>query len=154
MSYDMVTAYEQLDKRFSKLRQFAQAARPSRGWIRAIREALGMTTGQLAKRLGVQQPRVIELERGEADGNITVKSLERAAEALGSRLVYVFVPEEPLADTIRKRASSIAERQLASIEQTMRLEAQEVTDKKQHTEAHQRLVEQLLRHPARLWDEK
>ena len=85
---------------------------------------LGMTTGQFAKRLGVQQPRVIVLERGEPDGNITVKSLERAAEALGCRLVYALVPEKPLADTIRQRASLIAERQLASIEQTMRLEAQ------------------------------
>ncbi|MFZ3326687.1 MAG: mobile mystery protein A [Methylocella sp.] len=150
----MVTAYEQLDKRFSKLGPLTRVARPPRGWIRAIREALGMTTGQLAKRLGVHQPRVIELERGEATRNITVKSLERAAEALGCRLVYVFVPEEPLADTIRKRASSIAERQLVSVEQTMRLEAQEVTDKKQHTEAHLRLVEKLLCHPARLWDEK
>ena len=106
--------------------------------FRAIREALGMTTGQLAKRLGVHEPRVIELERGEATGNITVKSLERAAEALGCRLVYVFVPEEPLADVIRKRASVIADQQLASVEQTMRLEAQSVNDKAQHREAHQR----------------
>src|SRR6202158_1452224 len=125
----MVTAYEQLDKRFAKLKPLAdEAARPSRGWIRAIREALGMTTGQLAKRLGGHQPRVIELEEGEATGNITVKSLERAAEALGCRLVSAFVPEEPLADTIRKRASVIAGQQLASVEQTMRLEAQGVED--------------------------
>ena len=150
----MFAPHEQLDKRFNKMKPFAQVARPSRGWIRAIREALGMTTGQLAKRLGVQQPRIIVLERGEVDGNITVKSLERAAEALGCRLVYALIPEKPLADTIRKRASLIAKRQLSSIEPTMRLEAQGVTDKAQHTEAHQRLVEKLLRRPARLWDEQ
>jgi predicted DNA-binding mobile mystery protein A len=150
----MVTAYEQLDRRFSELRPLAHATRPSRGWIRAIREALGMTTAQLAKRLKVQQPRVIELERGEASGNITVKSLERAAEALGCRLVYIFVPENPLGDTIRQRASFVAERQLASVEQTMRLEAQGVSDKKRRTEAHHKLVEKLLRRPARLWDEQ
>ena len=58
----MVTGYEQLDKRFAKLKPFtSEVARPSRGWIRAIREAIGMTTGQMAKRLGVHQPRVIEL---------------------------------------------------------------------------------------------
>jgi predicted DNA-binding mobile mystery protein A len=151
----MVTAYEQLDKRFAKLKPLTnEAVRPSRGWIRAIREALGMTTGQLAKRLGVHQPRIIELERGEATGNITVKSLERAAEALGCRLVYAFVPEEPLADTIRKRASVIADQQLASVEHTMRLEAQSVNDKVVHRDAHQQLVEKLLRRPARLWDEQ
>lgn len=150
----MVTAYEQLDKRFIKLKPLTNQARPARGWIRAIREALGMTTGQLARRLGVHQPRVIELERGEATGNITVKSLERAAEALGCRLVYTFVPKEPLADTIRKRASVIAHQQLASVEHTMRLEAQGVNDEALRQESHQQIVEKLLRRPARLWDEQ
>jgi predicted DNA-binding mobile mystery protein A len=150
----MVAAYEQLDKRFAKLKPLAnEAVRPPRGWIRAIREALGMTTGQLAKRLGVRQPRVIELERGEATGNITVKSLERAAEALGCRLVYALVPKEPLADTIRNRASVLAEQQLAAVEQTMRLEAQEVSDNSVREEARKQLVEKLLHRPARLWDE-
>ena len=68
-----------------------------------------MTSGQLAKRLGVQQPRVIELERGEVSGNITVRSLERAAEALGCELVYVLVPEKPLANTIREKAVFFAD---------------------------------------------
>jgi predicted DNA-binding mobile mystery protein A len=150
----MVTAHEQLDRRFAKLKPLIkEAVRPPRGWIRAIREALGMTTGQLAERLGVRQPRVVELEHGEGTGNITVKSLERAAKALGCRLVYIVVPEEPLAETIRKRASVVAERQLTSVEQTMRLEEQGVNDETQHQQSHQRLVEQLLRRPARLWDE-
>jgi hypothetical protein len=82
-----------------------------------------------------------------------VKSLERAAKALGCRLVYILVPEEPLAETIRKRASMVAERQLTSVEQTMRLEAQGVNNKTQHQESHRRLVEKLLRRPARIWDE-
>jgi predicted DNA-binding mobile mystery protein A len=112
-----------------------------------------MTTGQLAKRLGVQQPRVIELERGEASGNITVQSLERAAEALGCRLVYALIPERPLADTIRQRASLVADRQLASVDQTMALEAQAVTNEAVRKESHRRLMEELLRRPARLWDE-
>jgi predicted DNA-binding mobile mystery protein A len=150
----MLAPYEQLDRRFSELRPFVKAAaRPSRGWVRAIREALGITTGQLAKRLGVQQPRVIELERGEASGNITVQSLERAAEALGCRLIYVLIPEKPLTKTIRERASQIADRELAAVDQTMRLEAQSVTDKRQQQGARRLLVEKLLRRPARLWDE-
>src|SRR5712691_2099106 len=150
----MVTAHEQLDRRFAKLKPLLKdAVRPPRGWIRAIREALGMTTGQLADRLGVRQPRVVELEHSEGTGNITVRSLERAATALGCRLVYILVPEEPLGETIRKRASVVAERQLTSVEQTMRLEAQGVNDKAQREEAHQRLVEKLLRRPARIWDE-
>src|SRR5262249_47192710 len=146
--------HEQLDRRFAKLKPLTEeAARPPRGWIRAIREALGMTTGQLARRLGVHQPRGIELEHGESTGNITVKSLERAAQALGCRLVYLLVPDEPLAETVRKRAFTVAERQLTSVEQTMRLEAQGVNDTAQRQKARQRLVEKLLQRPARLWDE-
>ena len=112
-----------------------------------------MTTGQFAKRLGVQQPRVIELERGEASGNITVQTLERAAEALGCRLVYALIPERRLSDSIKERASIVAARQLASVDQTMRLEAQGVTNKARQKEAHQQLMDGLLRRPARLWDE-
>lgn len=150
----MVTAYQQLDKRFEALRPLVHSAvRPSRGWIRAIREAMGMTTGQFAKRLHVQQPRVIELEKGEASGKITVHSLERAAEALGCRLIYVLVPEKPLADTIRRQAERVADRQLSAVEQTMLLEAQSVTDKKLRDDTKKRLVEELLQKSARLWDE-
>ena len=150
----MVKPYEQLDRRFNGLRPLAREPRPSRGWIRAIRQALGMTTIQLAKRMGVPQPRVVEMERGEAEGRITVQTLERAAEALGCRLVYALVPSQPLTKTIGERAAQAADRQLDAVEQTMRLEAQGVDDKTTRKNAHLRLVEQLLRRPARLWDDR
>jgi predicted DNA-binding mobile mystery protein A len=149
----MVTASEQLDRRFRELSALARISRPSRGWVRAIREALGMTTGQLARRLGVKQPRVVELEKAEATGNITVQSLERAAEAMGCQLVYTLVPRKPLTQVLEERATHIAQKRLASVEQTMRLEDQEVNDQRIRTEAHQRLAKELLRRPARLWDE-
>jgi predicted DNA-binding mobile mystery protein A len=150
----MVTASEQLDRRFADLRPLASAAvRPTRGWIRAIRDGLGMTTAQLARRMGVQQPRITELEKGEASGRITIQSLERAAEAMGCRLVYALVPMRPLSAVLDERAAVLANQQLASIEQTMRLENQSVTDKARHHEALARLVSELKRKPARLWDE-
>lgn len=149
----MMTPYEQLDRRFVELRPLIGTARPARGWIRAIREALGMTTGQLAKRLNVRQPRVVELQKAEATGNITVHSLERAAEAMGCRLVYALVPVRPLASTLEEQASLVADRQLAAVEQSMRLEAQGVNDQAQRKQARQQLAKDLLRKPARLWDE-
>jgi predicted DNA-binding mobile mystery protein A len=112
-----------------------------------------MTTRQMGDRFGVSQPRIIKLEKGEVDGSITLDSLERAAQALGCRLVYALVPETPLGDTLRERALLIADRQLASVEQTMRLEDQGVPGKDRQKEARQRLVDELLRRPARLWDE-
>jgi predicted DNA-binding mobile mystery protein A len=149
----MVAASEQLDKRLNELRLLTNATRPSRGWIRAVREALGMTTAQLAKRMDVRQPRIVELEKAEASGNITMRSLERAAEALGCQVVYALIPREPLTTTLEERALQVAERQLSSVEQTMRLEAQGVDDQAQRKRTLERLADDLLRRPARLWDE-
>ena len=149
----MTMATEQLDRRLADLTRYATAAaRPSRGWVRAIRDGLGMTATQLARRMGVSQPRISELERGEASGNITLQSLERAAEAMGCRVVYALVPVTPLTNQLTERASALAAARLASVEQTMRLEDQSVADPARRAEAHARLVAELLRRPARLWD--
>ena len=111
-----------------------------------------MTTAQFAKRLGVQQPRIIELEKGEVTGNINMDSLERAAEALGCRLVYTLVPLKPITQTLEERASQLAKHKLAAVEQTMRLEAQEVRNKETRKATLKRLTDELLIRPARLWD--
>jgi predicted DNA-binding mobile mystery protein A len=113
-----------------------------------------MTTAQLARRLGVSQPRIVELEHSEVSGGVTLNTLQRAAEALGCRLVYALVPERPLADTMRERAETVAGRQLADVEHTMRLEDQAVTSRAVSKELRRQRIEELLRRPARLWDEK
>ncbi len=64
-------------------------ARPHRGWVKAIREALGMTTAQFAQRMGVSQPRTTELEQAEIEDKITLGTLRRAAEAMNCTLVYI-----------------------------------------------------------------
>jgi predicted DNA-binding mobile mystery protein A len=150
----MNDAIRHLDKRFTVLRRLAQSPRPTKGWLRAVRDALGMTQAQFARRLGVSQPRIIELEQSEVGGNVTLNTLQRAAEALGCRLVYALVPERPLAETVTKRAELIAERQLKAVEQTMRLEDQSVKDTTATKDLRRQFMDELLRRPARLWDEK
>jgi predicted DNA-binding mobile mystery protein A len=112
-----------------------------------------MTAAQLGKRLGVSQPRITELEQFEVEGNITLESLQRAAEALGCKLVYALVPERPLAETVRARAETIAAKRSRAIEHTMKLEDQAVTDSDAARELREARVEELLRRPSRLWDE-
>ncbi len=150
----MNDAIRHLDERFSTLRALARTQRPPKGWVRAIRDAFGMTTTQFAKRLGVSQPRITKLEKAEVDGTITLHTLQRAAEALGCRVVYALVPEKPLAETMRERAEHIAERQSNAIEHTMRLEDQTVRDKNAGPHLREQIIAELLRRPARLWDEK
>jgi len=150
----MKDAIRHLDQRFAGIRPLDQLHRPPKGWVRAIRDALGMTTSQLGRKLGVSQPRIVELEKAEVSGSVTLHSLQRAAEALGCRLVYTLVPEKPLAETVRKRAEEVADRRSSSVEHTMRLEDQAVGDKRAARELRERMIEELLRRPARLWDEK
>src|SRR5262245_3319142 len=100
----MVTPYQQIDRKLKRFRPLADATRPAKGWVRAIRDGMGMTAKQLGKRMGVSQPRITALEKAEATGSITLESLERAAEALGCRVVYALVPDRPLAETLEARA--------------------------------------------------
>jgi predicted DNA-binding mobile mystery protein A len=149
----MNEAARHLDQRFAALRPLVKNQRPPKGWVRAIRDALGMTTTQLARRIGVSQPRVVELEQSEVSGNITLHSLQRAAEALGCRVVYALVPDKPLEKIVRERAEHVADLRAAAIEHTMRLENQTVRDKTAARKLREQLAEDLSRRPARLWDE-
>jgi predicted DNA-binding mobile mystery protein A len=154
MPYRMKDAIRHLDRRFKGLRPLSRSPRPTKGWLRAIRDALGMTSAQLAERLGVSQPRIIELEKSEAAGTVTLNTLQRAAEALGCRLVYALIPEKPLEETVRERANQLAQRRLTAVQQTMRLEDQAVRSKKANDDVRRQFVDMLLEHPARLWAEK
>ena len=149
----MTSAIDQLDRKLAVLRPFFSTVRPQHGWVRAIRTALGMTTAQLARRLGVSQPRIVEIEKAETERSITLKTLERTAEALGCRVVYVLIPEKPFNERLRARALDAADRHLRSVEHTMSLEDQSVSDRKVRDRARQQLADELLRKPSRLWDE-
>jgi predicted DNA-binding mobile mystery protein A len=149
----MKNTTRQLDQRFSALRPLAKSQRPAKGWIRAIRDGLGMTSAQLARRLEIAQPSAIELEQSEANSRITLRSLERAAEALGCRVVYALVPEKPLEETLRERAKLVAGKRAAMVEHTMRLEDQVVGTKAARDELQHRFTQELMRKPARLWDD-
>lgn len=120
-------ARTRLDERLMPLRP-AELAPPPKGWIKAIREALGMTGQQFAARLGVKPPTVIDLEKSEALGTIQLKTLSRAADALGCTLVYALVPKTALQDTIDTRARKLALRALKRVAHSMKLEGHAVDD--------------------------
>lgn len=152
-SADRITARRQLDKRLNVAVDVEALARPPRGWVKAIREALGMTTAQLAKRMGVSQPRAVTLEQAEAKGALTLDSLERAARALDCRLVYALVPRQSLDALIEERALRIAKKRLETTSHTMALEAQGVV-KSDESEQLKRLVRQIVEKAgSELWEE-
>jgi len=151
---DRVTARRLLDKKLISLVNNVEIfARPPRGWLKAIRESLGMTTAQLGKRLGVVQSRAVVIEQAEANGTITLNSLEKAAQAMDCRLVYTLVPKQPLEDLIEERARKKAKQRLSSTGHSMGLEAQSV-DKADEEEQLKRLIRQLIEKAgSELWED-
>ena len=143
---------DQVDTTLQQVRRTTVPPPPNSGWIRTIRESLGMTQAQLAKRLGITRQGLDGLERGEVSGKITLESLRRLAEALNSRVVYMVVPDTSLTEMRRSRATKLAETQLKRVSHSMKLEAQGV---KQGEAKRQlaRLVDEILsENPRKLWD--
>lgn len=105
----------------------AMPTRPHRGWIRAIREALGMSTAEMGDRMDVSQQRVSALERNEVHETIKLDTLRRAAAALNCELVYAFVPRTSLDDAVRTQAQKKAEALLGPVAHHSRLEDQSLS---------------------------
>jgi predicted DNA-binding mobile mystery protein A len=142
---------QQLDE---TLAQFAglKTVNPLRGWIRAIREALGMSGRQFAARLGVSPPRVTALEREELSGGLSIKTLRQAAEALDCVFVYALVPRSSLGETVQRQAEKVAGERLARVSHSMLLEEQQLSPEEQRRNI-AATVEELTRTlPKDLWD--
>ncbi len=146
-------ARKHLDRVFGDVRIDAIRQRPPKGWIRAIRDALGLTARQLASRMGRTHSVLVRLERSEVADAITLGSLRAAAKAMDCTLVYAIVPNRSLTETARARAARIADAQLSRMHHTMRLEDQALT-RDDLAEERNRLIEGILaRGGSRLWEE-
>lgn len=148
-------ARRHLDERFAQMGSSNLFTRPLKGWIRAIRDALGMSTTQLAKRLGVPQSRVVAIEKGEVSGTLTLNTLYRVADALNCEVVYALVPKggSTLMQTVEFRAYDKAKAIMEQTTHTMSLEEQSVKGK-ELGEQFKRLASRILREsPRKLWDE-
>ena len=146
-------ARKRLDQRLAVAREVHPSTwiAPRAGWIRAIREALGMPRHALGQRMGVGEKRVMQLERGEANGKLTVESLSRAAEALDCELVVALLPRRALEQTVNDRRMQLAASWLESrVVHTMAMENQAVSLRDLPSQL-VREVEQLFP-DERLWD--
>ena len=124
----------QLQQLNSKMLGFAslkQVAIPPIGWIKAIRTAIGMSMQQLGNKLNVSKQGILDIEKREKDGAITIKSLKEIARALDMQLVYGFVPNDGSLDAlIEKRATELATKIVLRTSNTMKLEDQGNTNKR------------------------
>jgi len=115
-----------LDARLAPLGPAQRYRAPHSGWVRAIRDALGMSAADLGRRMRITGPAVSALERSERDGTAGLNTLRRAAEAMDCTFVYAFIPNHGLDETVHRQAIEVARGQLVHVRNTMALEDQAV----------------------------
>lgn len=143
---------EQLDASLKRFSPLLNVSAPPKGWIRAIRDALGMTAKQLANRLDVAQQAVARIEKEEPAGSVTIKTMRRIAGCLDCVFVYGFVPRTSLEETIARQAKKVAIQRLTQASQTMSLENQALSTV-ENEQALSNLVDELMRtRPSTLWN--
>lgn len=115
----------QLDRSLEPFAGTPSVSRPQRGWLRAVREALGITIREIARKMRKTPQTVASFEKSEAANRITLQTLQHYAEAMDCELVYAIVPKAgSLGQLAEKRARHQAERDVRSVEHTMALEDQ------------------------------
>jgi predicted DNA-binding mobile mystery protein A len=144
---------KQLDKSLRQFQALGRTSPPRRGWISAIRKALGMSARQLAARMGVSQQRVAQIEKQESDGGLTIKAMRKVAEGLDCRFVYGFIPTVSLEEMVTNQAKRLALGRLAQASHTMSLEDQALA-KQENDDILTDMIAELTNDPqTNLWNE-
>lgn len=141
----------QLSSRLSQIRPLAQVPVPRGGWIRTLREALGLTALELSERAGVTRPAITQLEKAEQEGRITLNKLREVADALDCMLVYALVPRESLDAMLTRRARTVAEKRMERVWHSMLLEGQEISSEEKERQITDLVSELLSGTPRELW---
>ncbi|WP_133647569.1 mobile mystery protein A [Paraburkholderia flava] len=124
---------------------------PPHGWLKVIRESLGLTQRQQAGRLGVAGSTLHKSELAEAEERITLGQLRKLADGLDCELVYALVPRKPLTQVVEDQARSIALQEVGGVAHTMSLEDQRPATDRLRKQVEQRTAELLQGRWSDLW---
>lgn len=129
-------------------------AKPAEGWIATMRKALGMSGAQLARRTGVTKAAIYQAERNEPEGAITIKQMEKIAQALGCRFVYAIVPDASVAEVVKQQARKKAEALVQRASAHMALEKQALPSDQTRAEIERQTDELVRSMPRDFWEER
>jgi predicted DNA-binding mobile mystery protein A len=142
----------QLSDRLGALKESVPLRSPPDGWLKTIRRALGMRTGQLAKRLRVSQPSVVHAEEREVNGTISLQTLRRFANELDCDLVYFLIPRSSLSQSVERRAELIARAESVAVANSLGLEWQVIPSLAMAEQIDRQKDALIAERPAKLWD--
>ena len=144
---------QQLNEKLNNLNGLQHLDVPTIGWINAIRSSIGMSMEQLGKKLSITKQAVMDIEKREKEGAITVKSMQEIAKALDMKFVYGFVPNDGnLELMIEKRSIEIARKIVQRTSTTMKLEDQSNSKERLEKAIQERAAEIINKTPKILWD--
>jgi predicted DNA-binding mobile mystery protein A len=142
----------QLDGLLNYVKLLSHAIRPTCGWIITIRNALGMTSVQFAKRMNVSQARSSAIENGEIEDSLTLKTVKEAASALNCRFVYFLIPEKTLEETVKDQSIKFIMRNTESIFNSIGLENNSTSSAYYDNLVKIKVEEVLQKHLNKIWD--
>ncbi|MDN3643185.1 mobile mystery protein A [Lutimonas halocynthiae] len=144
---------EQLDQKLQPFSEARKALVPERGWINTIRTTLNMTMAQLGAKLNITRQGVKRIEESEANGTITLNSLQDVAKVMDLKLVYALVPKNgTINDLIQLKAEKLAQKIVLRTNQNMKLEDQGIGDEKINKTIKELAVEIKREMRRSLWD--
>ena len=144
---------QQLNSKMQAFTSLQKVAMPPTGWVKAIRNAIGMSMLQLGNRLSITKQSVQDIERREKDGSITIKALKETARALDMQLIYGFVPNDGrLEALIDRKAKELATHIVQRTSNTMKLEEQENSKQRIEKAIEERATIIKNEMPKTLWD--
>ncbi len=113
-----------LDERLKSMPPLSSFQPPQDGWIRSIRESLGMSAADLGQRIGIARQSVLTLEKSEVEGKAQLDSLRKAASALDCAFVYAFIPHSSLEEFVQRQIKTIVTEKMKKVSHSMKLEDQ------------------------------
>ena len=145
--------FQQLNEKMDQLTGLQHVIVPPIGWIKAIRNGIGMSMEQLGKKLSITKQGVMDIEKREKEGAITIKSMQEIAKAMDTQFVYGFVPKAgSLEQMIEYRALEIASKIVERTSTTMKLEDQANSKERIEKAIKERATEIINKTPKILWD--
>lgn len=150
--WDRKLIREQLDEKLNSIKEVVSSSMPSQGWIKSIREALGLSTAQLGKKVGIDQSRISRIENAEMTGEVKLSTLMKIAKSIDMQLVYAFVPKNSLEDMVHQQARQIALKRMKRLNNTMRLEEQELSTEQKQKTLEDMVNKIMIDEPKDFWD--
>lgn len=145
--------FQQLNEKLDKLTGLQHLIVPPIGWIKAIRNVIGMSMEQLGKKLSITKQAVMDIEKREKNGAITIKSMQEIAKVMDMKFVYGFVPNAGSLDQmIETRALEMATKIVKRTSTTMKLEDQVNSKERIEKAIKERAAEIIYKTPKILWD--